>query len=387
MRRLVALISTLMVLDTVAYAAVIPLLPHYRAEFGLSSFAAGVLLAAYSAAVILCAVPSGQLSDLLGPKWMTAVGATALVAGMGLMAVSHSYGLLLAARLLQGASDAIVWTAGIAWVASAAPVESRGAQIGVIQAAASIGLIAGPAIGAVAVSGAGIEPTFLALSGFAVVLLVLVIFAPGTRPSPEARPSLAPVLATCLRQPLITASMLVIFTAAIVGGALQLVITLQLADDGMSGARIGAVYTGGAVLASAVAVAGGRGGDRIGRVPLAIAGAGALAVMVAALALPVSETLFVALVILVFGVEAVLYTVAYPLSVDGADRSLLGHGVVLGIVNFAWGIGAVVGPLAGSGLSGIGGSDGAYVVLAVFSLGACLFVRARTASTQTGVAV
>ena len=110
-------------------------------------------------------------------------------------------------------------------------------------------------------------------------------------------------------------------------------------------------------------------------------------VQLQALALPVSETLFVALVILVFGVEAVLYTVAYPLSVDGADRSLLGHGVVLGIVNFAWGIGAVVGPLAGSGLSGIGGSDGAYVVLAVFSLGACLFVRARTASTQTGVAV
>ena len=34
MRRLVLLISALMVLDTVSFAAVIPLLPHYRARVG-----------------------------------------------------------------------------------------------------------------------------------------------------------------------------------------------------------------------------------------------------------------------------------------------------------------------------------------------------------------
>ena len=60
--------------------------------------------------------------------------------------------------------------------------------------------------------------------------------------------------AACFRQPLIAASMIVIFVAAIVGGALQLLVTLQLADGGMSGSRIGVVYTVGAVLASAVAV-------------------------------------------------------------------------------------------------------------------------------------
>ncbi len=380
MRRLVILISVLMVLDTAAYAAVIPLLPHYRAELGLSPFGAGLLLATYSAAVILCAIPSGRLSDVLGPKWMTAVGATALVAGLGVMAVSHSFVLLLGSRLLQGAADAIVWSAGIAWISSASPAESRGGRIGVIQAAAGVGFIAGPAIGAVAISGVGIAPTFLALAGLAAVVLVLVMATPGAGRPEEARQPLIPVLAACFRESLITASVTVIFIVAIVGGALQLLITLQLADGGMTGTRIGAVYTVGAILASGVAVAAGRGGDRIGRLPLAVGGTAALAVMVATLALPVSVPWFVALVILVFGLEAVLYAVAYPLSVDGADRSLIGHGVVLGVVNLAWGIGAVIGPLAGSGLSDIAGTGGAYVLLAVFSLGGCLVVRAKTAS-------
>jgi MFS family permease len=152
MRRLVTLISAVMMLDTVAYAAVIPLLPHYREELGLSPFGAGVLLAAYSAAVLLFAVPSGRLSDSLGPKRMTVAGAASLVVGLALMAVSHSFALLLVARLLQGGADAVAWSAGIAWVSSVSPAEKRGGRIGLIQAAGSIGFIAGPAIGAVAVS-------------------------------------------------------------------------------------------------------------------------------------------------------------------------------------------------------------------------------------------
>ena len=113
---------------------------------------------------------------------------------------------------------------------------------------------------------------------------------------------------------------------------------------------------------------------------MAVGGTAVLGAMVATLALPLSVPWFVVLVIIVFGLEAVLYATAYPLSVDGADRSAIGHGVVLGIVNLAWGIGAVIGPLAAPGLSHIAGSDGAYVLLAVFSLGACMMVRAKTGS-------
>ena len=123
MRRLVILISALTALDTISFAAVIPLLPHYQEELGLSPFGAGVLLAAYSAAVLLFALPSGRLSDVVGPKRMTAAGAVSLVVGLALMAIAHSFELLLVARVLQGGADAVAWSAGIAWVSSASPAE------------------------------------------------------------------------------------------------------------------------------------------------------------------------------------------------------------------------------------------------------------------------
>ncbi len=386
MRRLVVLVSLLMVLDTAAYAAVIPLLPHYRHELGLSPFGAGVLLAAYSASVILFAIPSGQLTDMLGSKWMTGAGAASLMVGMLLMAVAHSFALLMVSRMFQGAADAIVWSAGIAWVSSSAPAGSRGSRISVVQAAATVGFIAGPVIGAIAIGGAGITPTFLAVSALAGVLLIAVIVSPHPAPVQGERPALAPVLRACFRQSLITSSVIVIFVAAVVGGGLQLLITLQLSDGGMSGGRIGLVYTAGAILSSCVAVATGRGGDRYGRVPIAVGGTALLAVMVATLALPGSVRVFVVLVVVTFGIEAILYAVAYPLSVDGADRSHLGHGVVLGVVNLAWGIGAVIGPIAGSGLSDLAGSGGSYLMLSVFTVAALVVVRMKTrvASVQPG---
>ncbi len=299
--------------------------------------------------------------------------------GMFLMAIASSFAVLLVARVLQGGSDALLWTAGIAWVSSSAPPGSRGSRISVVQAAGAAGFIAGPILGAIAVSGVGVAETFLALSAISLVLLALVVTIPApARQLVEHKPSLIPMLAACSRQSLITASILLIFVAAIVGGALQLLITLQLSDGGMSASRIGAIYTAGAVLSAGVAVLTGRGGDRYGRVPVAIVGTAVLAAAVAALALPIPERGFVALTILTFGLEAVLYATAYPLSVDGADRSQLGHGVVLGVVNLAWGIGAVVGPLGGSVLGSVTGTTASYVLIGAFTAAACLYIRSST---------
>jgi MFS family permease len=61
---------------------------------------------------------------------------------------------------------------------------------------------------------------------------------------------------------------------------------------------------------------------------------------------------------------AVLYAVGYPLGADGADRAGLGHGVVLGVINLVWGVGAVVGPVAGSALSQAAGDRVSYALLA-----------------------
>ncbi len=57
MRRLVGLVSALVFVDTMLFAALTPLLGHFEHELHLSSATAGVLVAAYAAGALLGGLP------------------------------------------------------------------------------------------------------------------------------------------------------------------------------------------------------------------------------------------------------------------------------------------------------------------------------------------
>ena len=59
MRRLVLLVSAVIMIDTAFYSAVAPLLPHYVDEFDLSKTSAGLLTASYAAGSLVGALPAG----------------------------------------------------------------------------------------------------------------------------------------------------------------------------------------------------------------------------------------------------------------------------------------------------------------------------------------
>jgi MFS family permease len=271
-----------------------------------------------------------------------------------------------------------VWGAGLAWLAAMAPVERRGEVVGYAQVAATAGIIAGPFIGGVLTSAAGIRPTFLGMAALFAVLLVWIAFEPDARIEPHRQASMGSALRTSLGESLITASVLMILVVAVVGGALQLLVPLHLARLGLDRSGIGLVYSVGAILGGTAVVITARVGDRVGRVPLAAGACATLALLTALFALPAGLGIFVALVIAASGVQSILYAVGYPLSTDGADRAQLGHGVVLGVVNLMWGVGAVVGPLAGSRLAHWQGTRASYALLALIcGATALVFVRVQ----------
>ena len=68
MRRLFLLVAAVVLVDTMFFAAVAPLLPHYSDELGLSKSAAGVLAAAYPAGTLVGALPAGWLAARWGVK-------------------------------------------------------------------------------------------------------------------------------------------------------------------------------------------------------------------------------------------------------------------------------------------------------------------------------
>jgi MFS family permease len=96
-RRLLFLVCCVVFVETMLYSALVPLLPGYAREFGLSKTAAGLLVGAYAAGAVLGALPGGIAAARYGPR-------RAMLFGLAIMGVaSLAFGF---------AGDA--WTLGLA---------------------------------------------------------------------------------------------------------------------------------------------------------------------------------------------------------------------------------------------------------------------------------
>src|ERR1700749_2878482 len=102
MRRLLLLVSALVWVDTMLYAALTPLLPHFVHDLHLSKAGAGVLVAAYAAGALVGGLPGGAAGARLRGRRAGLVGLTLMgLASLG-FAIAHGFEALAAARFLQG---------------------------------------------------------------------------------------------------------------------------------------------------------------------------------------------------------------------------------------------------------------------------------------------
>ena len=102
MRRLLLLVAVLVFVDTMLFAALTPLLPHFADEFGLTKTRAGALVAAYAAGALIGGLPGGFAAARLGARRAVIVGLTAMgLASVG-FALAGGFWTLFAARLAPG---------------------------------------------------------------------------------------------------------------------------------------------------------------------------------------------------------------------------------------------------------------------------------------------
>jgi len=175
--------------DLLGFGIVVPLLPLYAHRLGAGPLSVGFLLAAYSAAQFACAPLLGRLSDRIGRKPLVIVSLAGTAAASLLTGLAGSLGLLLVARVLDGASGGSVAVAQASATDMVGP-EDRMRVFGLLGAAYGVGFVIGPAIGGLAALGGARLPFFVAAAIAAVNAVVAVRRLPETRPA-SARTSAA----------------------------------------------------------------------------------------------------------------------------------------------------------------------------------------------------
>ena len=325
MRRLFWLVAAVVLVDTMFFAAVAPLLPHYSDELDLSKTGAGVLTAAYPAGTFVGALPAGWLAIRWGVKPTLMAG----LAMLGLSSLAFAFAghivLLDGARFLQGIGGACMWAAGMAWLVSAAPVERRGELIGAALSAAIVGVLLGPVLGGAATV-LSPEAVFSAVSVLAVGLAAWAWSMPGVEP--EASPGIRAMLRT-LRRPAVMAGFWLFTIPALFAGVIEVLVPLRMDDLGASGAAIGALFLVAAAVEATISPVAGRWSDRAGRLAPIRAGLIGAAVMAVLLPLPGTAVLLGLSVVIAIACLAVFWAPAYGDAVGRGRGRRIGPGACL----------------------------------------------------------
>jgi MFS family permease len=381
MRRLLLLVCALVWVDTMLYAALTPLLPHFVHQFHLSKAGAGLLVGAYAAGALVGGLPGGAAAARLGARRAVLVGLALMgLASLG-FAFAHGFWPLAGARFLQGVGSGFTWAGAFAWLLAAVPGERRGEVIGTAMGAAVFGALLGPVVGAAAAL-LGRDVVFSALAGLSVVLALWTL---RIEPIPPDVPSLA-AMRRALRNPLFVGGLCLMALPSFLFGVLSTLAPLHLSAAGWGAAAIGAVWLVGAGVETVISPVAGRVLDRRGVLfPIQLALTAAVPISIG-LALGPRPLAYAPLVVLAGGAYGALFTPAFALIADGAERTGLPQGMAFGLMNAAWAMGALVGPAAGGAVAAATGDVVPFLVSAVFCAAALAAVRrARHRTTAHAV--
>jgi hypothetical protein len=241
-----------------------------------------------------------------------------------------------------GLGFGMIWTAGLSWLAGAAP---GGSSLGGAVAASGAGGAIGPAL-----SGAGVQyfgltlPFLVAAMAFAAITVALGLLRMPASASPPAAPVGASLRAAVTDNTTIVAAAAIVL-AGVTTGVSALLVPARLHATGASPGEIGLAFA----VAGALFVAGSTliaaAGGRAVRLPVAFAGMLALTFAVSPAAISPAPLAIVGMLCATTGARSVLWTVSYPLGAVGAERSGAGLGVVMGLLNGVWAVTALLSPL------------------------------------------
>lgn len=354
-----------------AVGAVLPVLPRYvHGPLDGGNVAVGVVIGSYAVTGLLLRPFAGHLADRRGRRFTVLLGSLLVAAAGFLYLLPFGVPGLIAARLLLGAGEGTVFTAGSAWIVDIAPPQRRGRVIGLYGLSVWVGLSIGPLIGELLYHAAGYSAVWL----FAAVVPLLGVLIALRLPDPfrpVAHPEHHPLIAPEAIRPGVALALASIGYAAV---AAFVVLHLDARGVGQGALVFGAFAT----MVVLTRLVGGDLPDRIGPARVATAAAAVEAVGLTTIALAHSLPVALAGALAMGAAFSLLYPSLSLIVVGrvGEARRGAALGTFTAFFDAGVGIGA---PLAGLAAA-LAGYQGAFLLAAAFAL-ASLATIALTLST------
>ncbi|CAN5663278.1 MFS transporter [soil metagenome] len=180
--RILVWMCVLISANQLGFGAIVPVVPLFAQQYGVSQSAIGLTIAVYGLSRFLVNVPAGRLADARGRRTTLALGGLITVVGTVLCAVAPSYTLFLIARFIAGAGAACVLTGGQIVLADISGNRNRGRVMAIYQGVFLVTVGAGAFPGGWLAENVGLAAPFWISAGLAgVVTLLAWYFVPETR--------------------------------------------------------------------------------------------------------------------------------------------------------------------------------------------------------------
>jgi MFS family permease len=141
--------------DVFLYGIIVPVLPfalHSRVDVDEKDVQSmtSVLLAVYGGALLIGAPICGWVADRFSSRrWTFMIGLLALAGSTIFLVIGNSLGIIIAGRICQGLSAAVVWVVGLALLQDTVGSEAIGESMGYVGIAMSLAYLLGPLLGGI----------------------------------------------------------------------------------------------------------------------------------------------------------------------------------------------------------------------------------------------